>query len=497
MSKVGGISRREALAAGAALSGITFLPSRVLGRGNRISPNDKVNIAVIGIGGQYGTRAFMELKDHNFVGLCDVDWRQIGNRPNAALGICAKYPEAKKFDDWRVMLHEMDKKIDAVLVCSADHHHAHPTIAAMKMGKHVYTEKCLAHSYGEVQAMLAAERKYKVTTQMGTQGHASDDVRSMVEWIRNGAIGTVKEAHIYEGMRQPGTAASAGRSAASGGRAGRGPTDAAQPGNQEVPIPPEVKWDQWIGPAPMRPYDPSCLQGGWRRWVDFSAGSIGDHGAHFADVPVWALDLDHPETIEADTEPEYNPATNTQTWPRSTEVRFTYPARGKRSAISLTWHSGREAPIPVGWNPAERFPSAGGMFVGTHGWIVFGEIFQSRPYPESLGKPPADAWPGAAQSSLVRLFPDDLSKSYKRPPRSLPRPGSQWLQWIDAIRAGKPGDTNFQYAGGVAEVSLLGNIAIRNKGKVLHFDAKKGKFTDDAANKLLYPRFREGWPLPA
>ena len=226
MSKAGGMSRREALAAGVALSGISFLPSRVLGRGKAISPNDKVNIAVIGIGGEYGTRAFIELKDHNIVALCDVDWRQIGNRPNAALGICAKYPAAKRFDDWRVMLHEMDKKIDAVLICSADHHHAHPTIAAMKMGKHVYTEKCLAHSYGEVQAMMAAERKYKVTTQMGTQGHASDDMRNMVEWVRDGAIGTVKEAHIYQGARLPGAPGrgNAPAGAAAGGRGGGGRT---------------------------------------------------------------------------------------------------------------------------------------------------------------------------------------------------------------------------------------------------------------------------------
>ena len=195
------ISRRDVLAAGKALAGFAFLPSSALGRGDDIAPNDRVNLAFVGIGGMYGARAFQELSGHNVVALCEVDWRQLPNRPSAAFQAVAKYPDAKRFDDWRIMLQEMDKKIDAVVVCSADHMHAHPSIAAMKMGKHVYCEKPLAHSVGEVKAMMAAARKCKVSTQMGIQGHASDDVRSMVEWVRDGAIGTVKKCTIFVGGR--------------------------------------------------------------------------------------------------------------------------------------------------------------------------------------------------------------------------------------------------------------------------------------------------------
>jgi predicted dehydrogenase len=231
-------SRRQWLTAGAAASGFTLLSSNVLGRGRAIGPTDKVNIAYVGVGGMYGARAFKELSGHNVVALCDVDWRDLPNRSSVALQTVRSYPQAKRFDDWRVMLDEMDKQIDAVVVCSADHAHAHPSISAMKMGKHVFCEKPLTHSIGEVRALMAAEKKYKVSTQMGIQGHASDDVRNMVEWIRDGAIGTVKEVHLFEGARM---AASGGR-AASGSR---GPYANIQQVNDEIPIPPEVKWDLW------------------------------------------------------------------------------------------------------------------------------------------------------------------------------------------------------------------------------------------------------------
>lgn len=490
------ISRRDALAAGSALAGFAFLPSRVLGRGDGISPNDKVNIAYIGIGGMYGARAFQELAGHNVVALCDVDWRQLPNRPSVALQMVAKYPEAKRFDDWRVMLQEMDKKMDAVVICTADHMHAHPSIAAMKMGKHVFCEKPLAHSLGEVRAMMAAERKYKVSTQMGIQGHASDDVRSMVEWIHDGAIGTVKEVHLFVGARQAPAAGAVSGQGGRGGRAGRGAYDNIQRVNEQIDVPPEVKWDLWLGAAQARPYNPMYLQGSWRGWLDFGTGSVGDHGSHFSDVPYWALDLGLPETIEAETDPEYDPESNHQTWPRMAVVRYSFPARGKRAALTMTFHSNHMPPLPGGWKPEDKFPAGGGMFVGTRGWIIFGDIFQSRPYPESLGKPPAGAWPGAATSSLVRLYPDSLDKEYRRPARTLPRPASHWIQWIDSLRAGKPGDANFAYSGMVTQIPLLGNIAIRNKGKLLNFDAKKESFTDETANRLIDTPYREGWSLP-
>ena len=338
--------------------------------------------------------------------------------------------------------------------------------------------------------MMAAEKKYKVTTQMGIQGHASDDVRLMVEWIQDGAIGPVKAVHVFDGIRSPQPGGGAG---GRGNQAGR----AQGAANEPIPCPPEVKWDLFLGPAPARPYDPGCLQGSWRRWTDFGTGSMGDHGSHFLDVPCWALDLDYPETIEAETNPEYDPERDSASFPGMSVVRYAFPARRKRPALTLTFHRNHTPPMPDGWKPEDRFPSGGAMFVGTRGWIICGEIFQSRPYPESLGKPPAGAWPGAATSSLVRLYPDSLDKEYRRPPRTLPRPKNHWLQWLDAIRAGKPGDAAFSYAGHLTELCLMGNIAVGRKGTILHYDAKKGKFTDEKANALMHTRYREGWALPS
>jgi predicted dehydrogenase len=471
------ISRRGMLAA----AGFTFLPSHVLGRGRAIGPNDKVNIAYIGIGGMHGPRAFQELTGHNnVVALCEVDWRTFPNRQSTALQTAAKYPAAKRFDDWRVMLQEMDKNIDAVVVCTADHTHAHPSITAMKMGKHVFCEKPLAHSVHEVRAMMAAERKYKVSTQMGIQGHASEDVRSMVEWIRDGAIGTVKEVHVFEGARvtPPGDGAR--------GRGGRGPYDAMQRVNEVIPIPPEVKWDLWLGPAPARPYNPMYLQAAWRGWLDFGTGMLGDHGSHFFDVPCWALDLGYPENIEAETDADYDPVQNRQMWPRMAVVRYAFPARGKRPALKLTWHANHMPPLPDGWKPEDQFPSGGGMFVGTKGWITYGSIYTSLSAVRQGAKP-----------SVVKLYPAALDKEYRRPAKTLPRPESVWLQWIDAIRAGKPGDAAFSFSGMVTDLCLLGNIAMRQKGKILHYDAKKAKFADESANAMMQTPCREGWPLPS
>ena len=192
------ISRREMIATTAG-AGAMFLPSSVLGREGKIAPSYKLNIAMIGTGGR-GAINLQNLTDQNIVALCDADWRKERTDQFPAIKVAEGYPGVKRFDDWRKMLEEMDKSIDAVVVACPDHHHAIASITAMKMGKHVFCEKPLAHSMAEVTAMVTAANRYKVTTQTGHQGHGSDDVRSMVEWMRAGAIGTIKEVHIFEGQ---------------------------------------------------------------------------------------------------------------------------------------------------------------------------------------------------------------------------------------------------------------------------------------------------------
>jgi predicted dehydrogenase len=471
------LSRRQMIAAATAAP--LILPSGIIGRAGATPPSDKVNIAFIGIGG-YGARGLEELASQNIVALCDVDWRPASATvlgKNAAAEVAARYPSAKRFDDWRIMLQEMDKSIDSVLVCTADHTHAIAAITAMKMGKHVFCDKPLAHSITEVRAMMAAQSRYKVSTQTGVQGHASEDCRRIVEWIRDGAIGTVKEVHLFEGAR-PQTASTAAQ------KSFVGPYESLAHVHDDVPVPPEVKWDLWLGPAANRPFNTMYIPQRWRSWVDFGTGVLGDHGPHFIDPAQWALDLGLPETIEAETDPEYEPQKNTQTFPRMAIVRYGFPARGKMPAVTLTWHCNHMPPLPQGWKAEEKFPTGGGAIIGSKGAIVYGALYQSKP-----GQP----LPGQ-----VRLVPEELDKAYKRPDPTLPRPSSHWLEWVESSRAGKQPSADFHYGGIVTQIALLGDIAIRHRGQSLQFDRKKGQFTNSAsANQMFESTYRLGWKLPA
>ncbi len=469
------VSRRALLRAGAA-AGFSILPSRVLGFQGATPPSEKLNVAFIGLG-TYGARGLSELAMHNIVALCDVDWRtrnQIGGTSPIASEVAAQHPGVRRFDDWRVMLEEMDRQIDGVVIASADHTHAVAAITAMKMGKHVYCEKPLAHSIHDVRAMVAAADKYKVATQFGTQGHASDDCRSMVEWIRDGAIGDVKEVHLFQIGRAPGyyfQTLDEQRQALGQVADGREP-------------PPEVKWDLWLGPAPFRAFHPMYVPKRWRGWIDFGTGILGDHGPHFLDPVAWALDLEMPETIEAETSPEWDPGRDTQVWPFESTVRYTFPARGERPPVALTWHGFRKPPTPPGWDPNEPLPDGGGIVLGSKGTIVFGPMYSGTP-----GKPV----PG-----LLRLLPDELDREYRRPAKSLPRPASNWLEWVEAAKAGKQPSADFHYGRILTEVPLLGDIAIRQKGQILRYDAKAGRFTNsDPANEMFSRPSREGWELPS
>lgn len=468
------LSRRNFLAAaGAPL----FFPAGVLGRNGATPPSEKMNVAFIGIGGGYGNRALEELASQNIVAICDVDWRTRAEQHSnfaPAIEIAARHPGVKRFDDWRQMLTEMDKNIDAVVVCTPDHTHAIASITAMKMGKHVFCEKPLAHSIDEVRAMMKAAHKYKnVATQTGVQGHASEDLRSIVEWVRDGAIGDVKEVHLFEGARQR----------PAGNRPRRSVYESIAHVNDEIPIPAEVKWDLWLGPARERPYNPMYLPIRWRSWLDFGTGILGDHGPHYIDPVLWALDLKFPETIEAETDPEYDPEKNKQTFPMMSVVRYNFPARAAKPPVSLTWHANHMPPWPSYIKPEDKLPTGGGMLVGSRGAIVYGPIYNGKPR--------------ATVENLVRLFPEELNRSYKRPAKTLPRPESHWLEWIAAAREGKQPSADFSYGGIVTQVALLGDIAIRNKGTLLRFHAKSGKFTNsEAANQAFQSFARPGWTLP-
>ena len=472
MKKQSAITRRDLVSGAFAAGCFSLLPSRVLGRAGFLAPSDKLNIAFIGIG-NYGATNLRELASQNIVAVCDVDWRtpaQVSNRVTMAGDVAGSYPQAKRFDDWRMMLEQTDKSIDAVVVCGADHVHAVAALTAMKMGKHVYCDKPLAHSVDEVRAMMSSAGKHpRQATQTGTVGHASEDVRNIVEWVRDGAIGTVKEVQVFQAQ-----APFLKRYATSY-------TEIAHV-EDDVPIPSEVKWDLWLGPAPYRKYNPMYLPLRWRNWLDFGTGIVGDHGPHFIDPVFWALDLGLPESIQAETDPQYDdPRINTQTFPAMSIIHYRFPARGNRPAIPLTWYGFAAPPVPKDWNPALEFPNGGGVILGSRGTIVHGPVYSSKP------GVPKQVW----------LLPEDLDKSYKRPAKTLPRPSSHWLEWVESARTGKQPSASWQYGGPLTELCLLGNIAIRHKGQTLRFDSEAGKITNsDSANAMFGRPSRSGWALP-
>lgn len=470
MNSPAGISRRRLLSGAAAAYACGAMPSWATGT-RKISANDKANIAFIGIG-NYGAQNLVELARENIVAVCDVDWRtrtQLPGRGALASEVAVKYPQAKRFDDWRVMLESMDKNIDAVVVCTADHVHAVAAITAMKMGKHVYCEKPLAHSIVEVRAMTAVSQKRpQQATQTGIVGHASEDVRRIVEWVRDGAIGKVEKIDVWQ-------------SDWAAGQRYTSPYDEVAHAHDQVALPLEVKWDLWLGPAAERPYNPMYLPLRWRNWLDFGTGILGDHGPHFLDPVLWALDLGYPEEISADTDPGYDAAARGQMFARYTHVNYRFPAKADRAAVELKWYGYATPEIPKGWK-SEPFPTGGGILYGSKGTLIYGPVYSSKP------GAPKQIW----------LLPEELAREYKRPEPSIARPQSHWLEWIDAARDGKQPSVNWQYGGFVTEVCLLGNIAIRHAGTTLKFSPQSRTFTNSkSANTMFEHSSRPGWQLPS
>ena len=440
--------RRFLRGTAASIAAFSFFPGHVLGLHGATSPNNKLNLACIGIGGRGGDD-INELTSENIVALCDVDAKQGGKN-------FERFPEAKRYQDFRKMLDEMDKQIDAVLVATADHTHAVALMKAIKMRKHVYSEKPLAHSIHEIRTIMAAARIYKVTTQLGNQGHSFDSIRQFKEWVADGAIGTVREIHAFCGN--------------SYSRMDR----LDQIKQNDGPAPDTLNWDLWLGPAQYRPFNPAYVPGKWRGWMPFGTGIIGDWTCHVVDPVFWTLDLGAPTTIEAETG-DYDPIKHADTFPKASIVRYEFPARGARPAVKLTWYDGTQRPArPEELEKGKELPSIGALVEGDKGKILYGSH-------------------GAAG---LRILPESRRLEYKEPAHTIPKSPGHHKEWIDACKGGKPAGSNFDYGGPLAEIALLGIIAIRMKGKKLKWDSKSVKFTNcDEANALLNPPYRKGWSL--
>jgi predicted dehydrogenase len=443
------LSRRQFLcAAGATLASFAVVPRHVVAASGSTPPSEKLNIAGIGVGGQGAGDVAAVANGNNIVALCDVDTRHSAET-------FQKFPSAKQFRDFRKMFDELDKQIDAVVVATPDHTHAVAAMAAIKRGKHLYCEKPLAHSVYEVRQLMKAAQEHKVVTQLGNQGHSFDTIRDFCEWIWDGAIGDVHTIH-------------AGCEAVNSG------IDDLPRLKESHPVPSTLDWDQWLGPAQERPYNPVYLPGAWRGWVPFGNGTVGDWTCHVVDPIFWAFDLGLPKSIQAKVK-DYDYKTQKDAFPKGEVITYEFPAKGKRGPITLHWYSGTEQiPQPPELEADDKPVRTGAVVLGEKGTIIY----------------------GSHGAGGVRLIPQEKMDAYRRPAKTIPRAKEHHQDWLQAIRNGTKAGSDFSYGGPLTELAMLGVIAIKMAGTKLEWDAPNMRFTNSSeANRLVNPAYRSGWSL--
>lgn len=438
----------------AAAAAFVIVPRHVLAGAGEKAPSEKLNIASIGAGGMAATD-IKACSTQNIVALCDVDNKSAGEMFGA-------FPKATRYKDFRVMLEKEDKNIDAVIVAIPDHNHAVAAMAAIKMGKHVYCEKPLCKTIFETRQLMEEARKAKVATQMGNQGHSSEGMSLMCEWIWDGAIGAVREVDVWtthavwpQGMT-------------------------SRPANAP-PVPDTLDWALWLGPAPYRPYNPAYAPSLWRAWWDFGTGAIGDMACHNMDPVMMALKLGHPVSVEASCSifvPNitWDKPFNNESYPQASIIRYQFPARGDLPPVKMTWYDG-------GLMPERPTELEEGLRMGNK---MGGVIFKG-----DKGKLMC-----SSHSEDPRLIPQTFMREYKRPPKTLPRVGEHHKEWIRACKQGIPTGSNFEYAGLLTQVALLGNVALRFLDKKLLWDPENMRITNvPEANNCLHYEYRKGWSL--
>jgi predicted dehydrogenase len=424
------LGRREFLVGGAA--GFWVAQSAAFGISR--SPNEQLGIGFVGVGGMRGSEHLAECANEKTVALCDVDEKILGKAAD-------KRPGARKYNDFRKMLDE-GKDLDAVVVSTPDHLHAFAVMGAIKLGKHVYCEKPLTHSVWEARQVVEAAAKSKVATQMGTQIHAGSNYRRVVELVQAGAIGPVKEVHVWVG----------------------GAWTAGDRPKEQPPVPEHLHWDLWLGPAPERPYHPTYHPQGWRSWWDFGGGHLADMGCHYMDLPYWALKLGRAVSAEAE-----GPPVHAEGAPAWLIVRYEHPAREGMPAVALTWYHGGKRPKLLD-EKGIKWGGSGVLFVGDKGMI-------------------------AADYGQHQLLPEEDFKDYKRPEKSIPESIGHHAEWIKACKTGSATLCHFGYSGVMTESVLLGNVAYR-AGKKLDWDPATltAKNCPEAA-RFVRRDYRKGWSL--
>ncbi len=420
----------QTTAAAAALS----LGGRVLGADDKPAPpSERLNVAVVGTAGQgaYNWGQLRDTKEANIVALCDVDERRTGPAREA-------FPKATFYSDYRKLL-DGEKGLDAMLIATPDHTHAIITLAALNAGLHTYCEKPLAHTVAECRLVAETAAKQKRVTQMGTQIHAGSNYRRVVEIVQSGAIGPVKEVHVF-----------VGKDWAGGDRPKETP-----------PVPDGLHYDLWLGPAAARPYNPAYLPENWRRYWDFGGGTLADMACHHVDLPFWALKLRHPTKVSAE-----GPPVNAEGAGKNVTATWEFPARGDLPAVTLHWYDGDKRPDQF---KDPKFPKWGDgtLFVGEKGMLL-------------------------ADYGKYKLLPEKEFADFKPPEKTIPDSIGHHKEWIRACKEGKTTTCNFDYSGALAETVQLGVVAYR-VGKPLTWDAKALKTNEAEAEKFLRSEYRKGW----
>jgi len=464
-----GLSRRRFLTLMAGGPAAFFIvPRHVLGGAGFIAPSEKLNVAVIGTGMQ-GIRDIKNLlgyKDIQVSAICDVsqishytgpyEGRKAGRGPaiNAMQEYYAQYRKDEElktpaeFADFREMFKQKNL-FDAVLVATCDHIHATASMWAIKNNKHVYCEKPLTHSVWEARKLAEAAKQSRVATQMGIQGHSGEGIRLIVEWIRDGAIGQVREVHAWTD-------------------AGGTWSDFTDRPKETLSIPDGLDWDLWLGPAVRRPYHSAYHPYSWKAWWDFGTGAVGDRGCHHLDPAFWALNLGHPTTVEG-----CSSIINNQTTPKACIIYYDFPARGDLSPVKVVWYDGGLHPArPEELEPERNMGKDGLLFIGDKGKILCG----------GWGESP-------------RIIPDAKMKDYLRPTRSLSRVGDHFRNWIDTCKNGGSCGADFAYSALLTEVMLLGLVAVRRQKKLQWDPVAMKAINDPEAEAYLHPEYENGWTL--
>ena len=420
------------------------------------SPNDKLNVAFIGVGGRGGSnlKSVTGVGGINVVAVCDVNRSNL-NRASEL------FPEARRFEDFRQVF-DHEKEFDAVVVSTTEHTHAYATLPALQTGKHVYCEKPLSHNVYESRKIMQAAEGLKVATQMGTQIHAGSNYRRVVELIQSGAIGKVSEAHVWVSRAW-------GLQSEEAAKRNRDIVFVQERPTEEVPVPKELNWDLWIGPAQPRPFHPVYFPGPkWYRWWEFGNGTMSDLGSHWNDLPFWALDLDAPKSItplgDVQPHPEIAPA--------SMSVVYDYAARGDKphqGALTLGWYQGEDKPeiwksggIPQ-WGNGVLFVGDKGMLLSDYGKHV--------------------------------LLPEEQYKDFQPPEQFIANSPGHHAEWVIACRTGSPTGSPFSYAGLLTEANHLGNVAYRAGQKIDWNHADMTIPNCPAAEQYLKREPRTGWSL--